>query len=309
MNIFSADFMPDNDLKFLMDSSYKGFSSAMGFPGRYEDRLTFEMDSVVLLWKKSEELFNRMKWLLERLHGKINSAMPWELREILDSMFIVKTDENDKGGKKYIKEVLTIWQNMERNIINTEPFEQAKMIDEQLGIADYVRHDFGEVNVFLVEAMKNEAEYIWHLLSEVEKQLGGTRRKISLEANGEMILDGVKHNFAKPNSVQFLVLRKIIGSKARCVKNSVLNGAISDFLEKKNESDKIMDAEKRKSLYSARNDINKKFRNLFSVDFDLIEMKGGYCYLAEKLEAVKVQKCLCKNSGRVRITSEKVKCD
>ena len=84
-----------------------------------------------MLWKKSEELFNRMKWLLERLHGKINSAMPWEFREILDSMFIVKTDENDKGGKEHIKEVLTIWQNMERNIINTEPFEQAKMIDEQ----------------------------------------------------------------------------------------------------------------------------------------------------------------------------------
>ena len=219
---------------------------------------------------------------------KISSAMPWEFREILDSMFIVKTDENDKGGKKHIKEVLTIWQNMERNIINTEPVEQAKMIDEQLGIADYVRHDFGEVNVFLIETMKNEAEYIWHLLSEVERQLGGIRREISLEANGGMILDGVRHNFAKPNSVQFLVLRKIIGSKTRCVKNSVLNGAISNFLEKKNGSDKIMDAKKRRSLYNARNDINKKFRSLFSVDFDLIEMKGSYCYLTKKVEITKI---------------------
>ena len=60
MNIFSADFMPDNDLKFLMDSSYKGFSSIMGFLGGYKDRLTFEMDSVVLLWKKSEEIFYRL---------------------------------------------------------------------------------------------------------------------------------------------------------------------------------------------------------------------------------------------------------
>ncbi len=281
----------------------------MGFLGRYKDRLTFEMNSVVLLWKKSEELFNRMKWLLERLHGTINSAMPWEFREVLDSMFAVKTDEDDKGGKKHIKETLVIWQNMEQNIINTKPVRQAKMIDKQLGIADYVGHDFGEVNVFLVETMKNEAEYIWHLLSEVERQLGGVRRKVSLEASGEMILDGVKHNFAQPNSVQFLILHKIIGAKTKRVKNSLLNEAISSFFEKKNGSDKIMDAAKRKSLYNARNDINKKFRSLFSVDFDLLEMKGGYCYLAEKLEAVKVQKCLCKKSGRVSITSEEVKCD
>lgn len=301
--------MPDNDLKFLMDSSYKSFSSIMGFLGRYKDRITFEMDSVVLLWKKSEELFNRMKWLLERLHGTINSAMPWEFREVLDSMFVVKTDEDDKGGKKHIKEALVIWQNMERNIINMEHIEQSKMIDAQLGIADYVRHDFGEVNVFLVETMKNEAEYVWHLLSGVERQLGGVRRKVSLEASGEMILDGIKQNFVQPNSMQFLVLRKIFGAKTKRVDNGSLTEAISDFLEKKNGSDKIMDAAKSKSLYNARNDINKKFRSLFSVDFDLVEMKGSYCYLAEKLEAVKVQKCLCKNSGRVSITSEKVKCD
>lgn len=289
MNIFSSDFMPDNDLKFLMDSSYKSFSSIMGSLGRYRDRLTFEMDSVVLLWKKSEELFNRMKWLLERLHGTINSAMPWEFRKVLDDMFAVNGSEEDKSGKRHIEDALRIWQNMERNIINVGHIEQSKMIDAQLGIVEYVRHDFGEVNGFLIEAMKNEAEYIWHLLSEVERQLGGVQRKVSLEASGEMILDGVKQNFVQPNSMQFLVLRKIFGAKTKRVDNGSLTEAISDFLEKKNGSDKIMDAAKSKSLYNARNDINKKFRSLFSVDFDLIEMKGGYCYLVERLEAVKVQ--------------------
>ena len=45
----------------------------------------------------------------------------------------------------------------------------------------------------------------------------------------------------------------------------------------------IVDVARRKTLYNAKDEINKKFREIFAVDFDLLEIDGKYYVLAKGL--------------------------
>lgn len=211
-----------------------------------------------------------------------------DFSKLLQCLFQFDIDGRFGDNEECFCRILDNWKEIRGVLISKQPLAWAQMLDKKLGANELSCSNLSNINHYLVNMVFSEYQQICVLLENLDMSLVKTGQLRFCTKTGNVEFNGVSCVLAEPDSVRFLVLRKIMSSKAGRVKNNKLNEAINDFLEKKSKTNEFIDANQRKSLYSARNDINKKFQDLFLADFNLIEMSGGYCCLTEKVEIIRV---------------------
>ncbi len=291
-NMFFGDLISDIDIQFLMKTSYEHLTIIMEELSKYRNSYTFDNYPVKLLWYKIAEIIKRTEWIAQL----VESITPKDKQDALKRLFDYAEAFYIDGGNadKTLEIIIQDWRH-NRTIFLPEQHNQE--IAPRLGAICYDKCGNENVSNNLYNAMVYENLYIQNLLDNMNSYFTKSNHIRFNSHTGEILFKGIRAIISEPDSVQFLILKKLFCYKNHRMLASKIAETLNKLLQKKEDKKRkkqieagksvgkaiIVDVARRKTLYNAKDEINKKFREIFAADFDLVEKDGKYYALAKDL--------------------------
>lgn len=291
-NMYFGDLISDIEIQFLVKISYEHLTIIMEELSEYRNSYAFDKYPVKLLWYKIAEIIKRTEWIAQ----SIESITPKDKQDALERLFnYVEAFYIDGGNAdKMLETIIQDWQH-NRTLFLPEQYNQE--ITPRLGATCYDKCGNENVSNNLYNAMVYENLYIQNLLDNMNSYFTKSNHIQFNSRTGEVLFRRAKGIICEPGSIQFFILKKLFRHKNHRMLVSKIAETLNGLLQKKEDEKRkkqieagksvgkaiIVDVARRKTLYNAKDEINKKFREIFAVDFDLLEIDGKYYVLAKGL--------------------------
>ena len=282
---FFERIIPDDDIRMLICFSHQHIVSIIDTLYKYHNKIEADNYIVILLWNIFLKNLKRIEWLNSRIGQIVYASDDKDRRDdfmrLLQPVYKLGADFKKDFDEINLDIVLSNWQKLRDEIMSLYP------TTDLFGMTLWDEISKQGKNQYIVEMCQRESENISRLTNLLDIEFAKYEYLHFISKTGELEFRNMKKKLVKPDTIQWIVLRLLVRSRGGCVKVKKANEVISDFLEQKAEADVTKDATKSKSFYNAKDEINKRFRKMFEVDFNLIEMANN-SYSWAKIPEIKM---------------------
>lgn len=241
-------------------------------------QLKFEVSEIKYLLGLCSVILNRIDWITHYIiKNSLSLANPekQENRRKMFYRFFFTSKNVPIETEDEFRKLLEKWQVIRKQLIPETLPDNPNFFDK--------------VGVRLLRMRDAEIQLIDELSKQIDRLCPDADTLIFYPKTGQVQFRGNKVVLAQPETFQFVVLKNIMSARHKSMKNIDMYEKLSDWEEEHTGEHVSVDKRQKRCLYSTRSNINKKFRNNFSVDFDLIEIKNCSVRLSKRVQVRKLK--------------------